>query len=536
MPPSTRARTRKMALSTPDPTPKPLPPHAFAPSYLPSLLETLPPDTHHLLTYLNSSYFSHPSSQAPTLLQLKQHAQAHCNLFRFLDPSPSPSTSTSTNNTDSAFDWFQDLDTLYTNSAPTHNLPLLSVRNTLATTISPNGSEILTTGCPLTLELSDSPQQSYNPSLTSYAQHANSLLEVLDENLSAEGGLLALLPVLNTSAYAEAKQTILGQWLSYTSSLVRRVSDLEHEVLNARDVLSGEALIPKTFLSQGSNNNNNNGEILIQAQDRYILTSLSRSLNTLLTERLNLSERAISSRGERAFLEGVGYEEDISRPLASIDIPSRLYRIKDTQTIFVALGHGISEMGVVTRDIEKRPFVQSVVKPQWGVRKSARQRGELLRARNAEEKVRGLRGEVERLRGVVERRDMEVARLKGEVGVGEARLGDLVRRERSLGERALVVRKEMEKVGMGGRRGRKEVRIDVLGDLRTEYVDDDVMEEEEENAKRLQMEGESFGRRWMENGEQAVREGKKIKVARPWLGDSKYDYVDVTSGGAFGGS
>ncbi|KAI9705579.1 MAG: hypothetical protein M1836_006335 [Candelina mexicana] len=467
MSPPSHAHTRNKRTSEPPTTPTPLPPHAFAPSYLPSLLSTLPQDKHHLLTHLNSSYFSHPTSRAPTLLQLKQHAQALCNLFRFLDPTTTTTTPNNNNNS-TTFDFLQNLEEIYTNPDSTHNLPLPSVRNTLATTLSATGASILTSGCPLQLELSSlSPDgPTHNPSLTAYASHANSLLEVLDENLSAEGGLLSLLPSLGTSERKAAEETILGQWLVYTSNLVRRVGELEKEIINARDVLSGEALVPKSTTSSTFSSNSNLHTAttlpLLTTQDRYILTGLSRELHSTLSAHLTASEHTMAHQGSRAAYEGVGYTDDALRPLAYIDVPSRLFRVAGSEAIFIIPGHGVSEAGRVTREIEGRPVVQSVVRPAWRGRRSVREK------RRVEEVVAGLRRELEGLKGELGEREEEVRGLRGEVAVAEGRLGDLVGRERAVGEKALEVQRREERVWRWEERVRKEGESDLGGGVARE--------------------------------------------------------------------
>ncbi|KAI9782624.1 MAG: hypothetical protein M1835_003999 [Candelina submexicana] len=171
---------------------------------------------------------------------------------------------------------------------------------------------------------------------------------------------------------------------------------------------------------------------LLATQDRYILSGLTRELHSTLSAHLTASERVLTHHDARAVLENVtSYtNDDALRPLAHIDVVSRLFRVAGSDAIFIIPGHGVSEAGKVTREVEGKPVVQSLVRAAWRGRRSVRERGELGRARRAEERVGELEGVVEGLRGEV----------------GEGRLGDLVGRERAVGEKALEVQRREERV------------------------------------------------------------------------------------------
>ncbi|KAI9869565.1 MAG: hypothetical protein M1830_005384 [Pleopsidium flavum] len=67
------------------------------------------------------------------------------------------------------------------------------------------------------------------------------------------------------------------------------------------------------------------------------------------------------------------------QPVASIDVTSRLYRIPGSRTIFVLPAYGIHPGTEGTREMESRPLIQTVVRPEVGVRTTAQGRRDAAR-------------------------------------------------------------------------------------------------------------------------------------------------------------
>ncbi len=118
----------------------------FYPSTIPA---SVPPFSCSLLTslftkgHLTPSHFSHLAcsffthrSATPTLFDLKKHAQSLCLLLSTLQAGELENLQSSHKPTvpisgTSTLDFLNDLYTPYSNSSPTHHLPLPSVLNTL---------------------------------------------------------------------------------------------------------------------------------------------------------------------------------------------------------------------------------------------------------------------------------------------------------------------------------------------------------------------------------------------------------------------
>ncbi|KAJ4294883.1 hypothetical protein N0V88_005122 [Collariella sp. IMI 366227] len=240
-----------------------------------------------LLRHVNCGYLSTPGV-APTLLALKQHAQSLCMLIHGLNPTlksaeiaggvPSKagkkkSSSTSADldtlafkyELNDAFDFLTDLTVPYTNDDPHHNKPLTALVNEVRGRHEALGT---TYHCPFAS--SDKPREPGAPQKP-YANHhnlimhANACLERLDHEFSSTGGLMSILPTTSTSTtpptdpssttphlvqpspnpdITNARNTLLGQWLHFTQSLVARMHDLERSYANTLDALAGEAAIP----------------------------------------------------------------------------------------------------------------------------------------------------------------------------------------------------------------------------------------------------------------------------------------------------
>lgn len=446
----------------------PIPEHPFASAYLPSLLQDWGMTEQHRtkFAHLNCSFFSHPTNPyPPTLLQLKQHAQAICSLLQVLcasDHEYAPHPIDTNGSVTDAFDWLEDLDRPYENESKMHNLPLYSLGNTIATHTDADGSRTRLAGCPFAQE------QPEKESTVRLVEHANSLLELIDHKAQPQGGLLSLLPPPGTEGREVVQDTILGQWLIYTTNLVQRVSELEAEVANAREVLAGEAMVPMRLVSQGADPIGDvvaaagtaqtgaeglGGRVMVFPQDRYVLANCGAGLWERLNEELvareqgnehRERERAHTLRGGKIRGEpGAGH---VLQPVTYMDVQSRIYRVKGCASLFIIPGFDLHPDTEGTRRVEAKGLVQTVVRPlEYALGGQDRwQRTQAERARVAEEqgrtmarRARGLKEEVGGLKREVREREQELERER-ERARGVRKL------ERDLAAKEVHVRAEME--------------------------------------------------------------------------------------------
>lgn len=356
--------TNEVALQRIDP----IPAHLFAGAYRPNFLAEWTGEECDKYSFLNCSFFSHSNGVAPTLVQLKQHAQALCNLFKTLTVVDHES------DVDDAFDWLDNLDTLYNNLNPSQSLPLNSVRNQIATgQDDATGAETLLAGCTLGEGNGD------RRDLAAHIEHANQLLEYIDHECAPHGGLFSILPQQGDPARAQVNDTILGQWLVYTTTLVQRVAELEAELANSRDVLAGEAMAPMQLTSTGRMAE---GKPLLFPQDRYVLANLTPEIWDVLNEELSRKQQEQEAAERTAALalhapptKTAAQAVSPLAPVVALDITSRAYRIPGSRTVFLVPGHALHPGTAATRTMEtSRPLVQTVVRPEFGSRNTAHHR------------------------------------------------------------------------------------------------------------------------------------------------------------------
>ena len=470
----------------------PIPHHPFGSAYLPSFLRDWgSPDTHRVkFAHLNCSFFSHPTNPLPpTLLQLKQHAQAICSLLQTLcasDHEYAPEPIDRNGSVTDAFDWLEDLDRPYENSSQAHNLPLYSLSNTISTHTAADGSTIRLAGCPMR---QDEPEKE---STTRLIEHANTLLELLDHKTQAQGGLLSLLPPPGTEGRELVQDTILGQWLVYTTNLVQRVSELEAEVTNAREVLAGEAMVPMRLVSQGADAVGEvvaataaaaegsagptgaeglGGRVMVFPQDRYVLANCGAGLWERLNEELAAREQGLEARErERARTLRGGKvrggqqpsEGSVLQPVTHMDVQSRIYRVKGCQSLFIIPAFDLHPDTGGTRRVEAKGVVQTVVRPQeyalggrdmYTRRVGAREREAEQRGVRVARRARGLKEEVVGLRREVREREQEVERERARNRAVRALERDLAAKEGLVRQQMGMLREErlrLELVAGGG--------------------------------------------------------------------------------------
>ncbi|PQE03747.1 hypothetical protein CJF30_00006460 [Rutstroemia sp. NJR-2017a BBW] len=364
-------------------------------------------------------------SHAPTLLELKHHAQALVILIKQITISTSSGVVDNQNtypdeavprfNPNEAFDFLNDLDHVYENNTVHHNLPLVSLLNTIEASQYPDGMMPNPEQPGELTEIDICPLHPVNPAPLNgpslpYAtheallKHANEALELLDHEFGTKGGLLGILPTEGDKSNRPlAQNTLLGQMILYIQRLVARLHNLERLYANSLDVLKGEATIPYQALSQ-IGVDGRRGRDLVYPQDRFVLVNAGndiwQSLNSAFEKQERVDEEVQANflhqgvHGERLWEQKDGRE--ISQGLTYIDIPTRYYRLRNhsSKSVFMIPGHATHPGTQATREMEARPTVVSVVNPVWPERASIWERNirvdmrELQHARNENKRLR----------------------------------------------------------------------------------------------------------------------------------------------------
>ncbi|KAK2018115.1 hypothetical protein LZ32DRAFT_654329 [Colletotrichum eremochloae] len=346
----------------------------------------------HLLRHVNCGYLS-THGHAPTLLALKQHAQALTVLIAKLAPATQYGEIDDGNNSrgrtrksfrdNEAFDWLNDLSQTYQNDDEWHHKPLSDLMNQIQHQSDTQG---VVHHCPLQSFASDKEKRT-NPrpyaSHSALALHANECLEMLDHEYSATGGLMSLLP---TDAETDAEEmgavrnSLLGQWLLFNQHLVARMHDLELSYANALDVMAGEAVVPMQMVSK-TGPDASSGRELAFPQDRWVLANAGDDVFDHLSRVLDREEAQIEHKraiwtangtyGERMWEERRGGDL-YARGLVFYDVKTRFYRLqgKGRSSIFILPAHGVHPAVRQTRKLEVTPTVVSVVAPAWPARVS----------------------------------------------------------------------------------------------------------------------------------------------------------------------
>jgi len=353
------------------PTKKPdhvIPETAFAGPYLSTFTKQAQNSLLDLLEHVNCSYLSSSTLRAVTLEELKQHAHSLTVLIRHLSVSTTYGAVDNRGKDDAgfidceAFDWLNDLSAPYANEDETHSLPLTTLQNQLlddAKIVVEQGraNQQYRYACPMMRsDVTLGSRQKLLPLATNeqLARHANEILERLDHEFSSSGGILGMLPV---TGFGQEKvreigeKSLLGQLIAFTRSLVLRCHDLERSYANALDVVTGEAFVPREMLSQ-IGTIGRQPKPVSYAQDRFVLCNVVQEQWSWLNNRLTLAEMEQQERQQ------VGL-------LASVEVPTKYYRLKGQSTVFIVpQWEGTS----ATRTMEERPTVVQVVKPTWGAR------------------------------------------------------------------------------------------------------------------------------------------------------------------------
>lgn len=338
------------------------------------------------LKHVNCSYLS--SGVPPSLLLLKQHAQSLTVLIREMTVSQTPSLIDNENaglpgvrpfNANESFDWLNNLMKPYTTDQLHHLQPLTSVLNMVEQ--SPIREEDRNI-CPLQTVVDEGAWSQTHPwaNHESLIRHANEVLERLDHEYSARGGLLSIFPTnMEKSDREKAEKTVLGQMILWVQNLVQRVHNLERLYANAMDLLAKEAAVPtETLTSLGTRGRK--GREVVYPQDRFVLVNAGDDLWDFLNAEFERKEiidtavdknyRDLGTTGEAIWAQRGGRE--FAKGITCIDVYTRYYRLRDNplKTVFVIPAYEIHPGTKVTREMEQQPTVVSVVKPVWPERMS----------------------------------------------------------------------------------------------------------------------------------------------------------------------
>lgn len=367
--------------------------------------------------HLNCSYLSTPGV-APTLTELKAHAHSLTCLIKDITISTMPGVINSaqieldglpTFSDGETYDFLTDLGTPYTGPKHKalkvhHEMPLTALANTVEQFTydeegervpRPHGRRALTADmgtlqfrnhCPLYAAHHVPANQPGLPYAThqNLIQHANEILEMLDHEYAAKGGLLSILPPKEeVEDRKRAETTVLGQWIVYTQQLVQRLHDIERQYANAMDVLASEATVPRQQL-QLQSAESKGGSMIAYPQDRFVLVNAGEDVWNFLHRELERREIIMRQQVEEQAREGVVSEKlwenrggkDGPKGIVKLDCMTRYYRLSNDplKTIFVIPAFEHHPGTKVTRDMESAPTVVSVVKPVWPERQTELER------------------------------------------------------------------------------------------------------------------------------------------------------------------
>jgi len=390
---------------------------------------------------------------APTLLALKQHAQSLCYLISCLEPQTRPMQidSKDSNNrimrTTNPFDWMADMTRPYTNADPDHHRPLTDLMNQVKSSHDVLGVRY---HCPLEEHApreEGAPRKPY-AAHANLLQHANECLERVDHEYSTSGGLLSVLPTdedCDTDDLRSARNSLVGQWLTYTQQLVGRMHELEMAYGNALDVLAGEAVVPLQHMTVLGPDGRSGREVAYP-QDRWVLANAGDDVFDLLHTMLDRAEALAEEKekiwradggvvGERMWLDERGGKA-YARGIIPINVSTRYYRLKGQgrNTIFVVPAWDLHPATQGTKDLEAKPTVVTVVAPRFPLRATD------YEARHTARLERGSAAEIENLkmRDAVARKDRDIKLLADKGEWEKTRADDLYQTLSSLDDKDAV--------------------------------------------------------------------------------------------------
>ncbi|KAI1816935.1 hypothetical protein GGS20DRAFT_133703 [Poronia punctata] len=358
--------------------------------YYSALIHNNPQLPHDLFEHVNCSYLSTPG-RAPNLLVLKQHVQSLAVLISYLAPTSQHGGGGILSDGDDddddddapfaaeqAFDWLNDLRTHYHTDDSAHKRPL----NALANLIKSNGDvEGPKWHCPLddtAIQLAEKHRfQQYRPFEThmTLLMHANEILERLDHEYSAMGGILGIIPLegednVENKALKQSKTTLVGQWILFTQHLVSRMHELEIAYGNSLDLLANEAIVPMQHLSVHGPDGRRGREI-VYPQDRWILANAGEDVFSFIHQMLDKAE-AVQDRQDDKFAEqkvlgDAALSDELEyRGIVKVDLDTRFYRLRSSGhgPLFVLPAFADRPNTAYTREMEKRPTVVTIPQPE----------------------------------------------------------------------------------------------------------------------------------------------------------------------------
>ncbi|KAH6632597.1 hypothetical protein F5144DRAFT_489420 [Chaetomium tenue] len=418
-----------------------------------------------LLRHVSCGYLS-THGVPPTLLALKQHAQSLCVLIHALNPTLKSAEITGGNpakagskkkgqaaeaagaaedslglkyKLNDAFDFLTDLSVPYTNDDPNHHKPLTGLANEVRGRHEALGT---TYHCPFAEHKPRGQGEKQKPYANHHnlIMHANACLERLDHEFSSTGGLMSLLPTTTTTTpptthphhptttdLTNARNSLLGQWLHFTQTLVARMHELERAYGNALDALAGEAAIPHQALAAQGPDGRATGRVVAYPQDRWVLVNAGDEVFEAVHRLLDREEgkgrvRERVWRGNGVVGDGLwvgkdggkggggvsGGVRDYARGIVPVDVMTRYYRLAGSgrNTLFVVPAWEQHPGVEASRETAAAPTVVACPQPKFPERATELEKRYTARINHAQ------RIELEALRV---RREAE--ELRGEVGV-----------------------------------------------------------------------------------------------------------------------
>ncbi|KAI0815441.1 hypothetical protein GGR55DRAFT_628866 [Xylaria sp. FL0064] len=273
------------------------------------------------------------------------------------------------------------------------------------------------------------PSQEHRPyeSHMTLLMHANEILERLDHEYSAMGGILGIIPldcenVEEQRALSQAKTTLVGQWILHTQHLVARMHELEIAYGNCLDLLANEAVVPMQHVGQHGPDAHSGREAVFP-QDRWIMANAGEDVFTFIHRLLDQAEAHQDAQddkfAEQKVLGDAAYsgEEGLKyRGIVKADLSTRFYRIRGSGhgPLFVLPAFGDRPNTRHTRDMENRPTVVVVPQPETKEPVSARE----ARHKDVDEHMlklktdnKNLEARVSELQSSLALRDREIERL-----------------------------------------------------------------------------------------------------------------------------
>ncbi len=405
----------------------------YALPYLSNFTKTLDieDDDLAMLAHANCCFLS-TRGVPPTLVALKQHAQSLCYLISCLEPQAAAAVEVNGKNSGAraapqsragAWDWLFDMQSPYRSDEPDHWRPLTDLMNQVASRHDVTGTKYhcaLEAHRPSTLHAPRRPYASH----ANLLMHANECLERLDHEYSTTGGLLSLLPTdgeHDADEMRAARNSLVGQWLSFTQHLVGRMHELEIAYGNALDALAGEAVSPLQSLGAALHGPDaRSGREIAYPQDRWVLVNAGDDVFDYLHKLFDRSEALVAEKekiwrdggrviGERLWMEERG-GKTYARGIVPLDVTTRYYRLKGQGpgTIFVCPAWDEHPAVTATKQLETRPTVVTVAEPRFPPRATD------LERRLGDRADRATEIEVENIRLVqkAHQRDAELSHLR----------------------------------------------------------------------------------------------------------------------------